>query len=172
MEPVPKNMLYGNNNGANAVKVMAGLVRASEFGTGTWAVGRTLDQDMLTSRARSEIILTTSTLTSNQSSTVLKVNEVNTCKGIVKFIKYFQTLLQAAHMVISAAFSQREGKGSNVRYCELNLCVIKSSDPLISVSNSLIFVWFGSELVCTLRRQCGAAAKKLYKAHKRMLCWT
>lgn len=35
MEPVPKNMLYGNNNGANAVKVMAGLVRASEFGTGT-----------------------------------------------------------------------------------------------------------------------------------------
>lgn len=108
MEPVPKNMLYGNNNGANAVKVMAGLVRASEFGTGTWAVGRTLDQDMLTSRARSEIIsvMTTSTLTSNQSSTVLKVNEVNTCKGIVKFIKYFQTLLQAAHVVISAEDQQ------------------------------------------------------------------
>lgn len=63
---------------------------------------------MLTSRARSEIIsvMTTSTLTSNQSSTVLKVNEVNTCKGIVKFIKYFQTLLQAAHVVISAEDQQ------------------------------------------------------------------
>lgn len=42
----------------------------------------------------------TSTLTSNQSSTVLNVNDLNTG------IKYFQTLLQTAHVVTSAEEQQ------------------------------------------------------------------
>lgn len=61
-------------------------------------------------------------MTSNQSSTELKVNEVNMCEGIMKFIKYFQT---------AAGSTRGQQRISSLQTCcELNLCVIKSlSEP-------------------------------------------